>query len=64
MYLINKVVSLPYNPFRKLPVEMDILKLVEGVTPFPVAYVDKVELPAKNGRRRFLIKAAYGNRDK
>lgn len=65
MFVINKVLSLPASPFRKEPVDMKILEMVESITPFkPVSYVDKRELPKRAGRRRFLIIAAYGNRDK
>jgi hypothetical protein len=65
VYPINKIISLPYDPFHKEPVELRILELVETITPFkPVSHVDKAELQPHRGRRRFLIKAAYGTGDK
>lgn len=65
MFSINKVIEIQSNPYRKEPVEMKILEMVEKVCPFkPVIFVDKKELPQIGSKRRFLIIAAHGTQDK
>lgn len=64
MYAINKVVSIKESPFKQ-SIDLQLIKLCETVTPFyPIAYLDYTRLKTQAGRLRFLVKAAYGNRDK
>lgn len=65
MFRINKILAIPDNPFRREAIDLKILELVEKICPFkPVSFVEKKELTKANGKRRFLIVAAHGMRDK
>lgn len=78
MYKIDKVISIPSsNPLHRESVDLIILQACEELLhkkPFydrvaketrgGLSYVDKVELPARNGVRRFHVKTAYDMRDK